>query len=210
MRLLTPVLDHDARAVDNLAGVALTVKNACHSIVSKKLPSLLLSASTPRAVVFRNSHTETGPLAKLLAILNLDQGNLMLITEGGNKLLVGILLAVLVQDTHVSLATVESLGSLAETAGEAVVHESQLQNTLEGVQNGHLALGGIGRNLNLLGDFGGVVLFYVRLQVEQHVSNCSFFSIKPSSSRLCVTAGCDALLAISCLPRHKFAKDRLV
>jgi hypothetical protein len=28
LRLLTPVLDNDARAVDDLAGVALTVKNA--------------------------------------------------------------------------------------------------------------------------------------------------------------------------------------
>jgi hypothetical protein len=87
----------------------------------------------------------------------------MLVTEGGNKLLVGILLAVLVEDTHVSLAAVESLGSLTETAGKTIVHESQLQNTLEGVQDGHLALGGIGGNLNLLGDFGGVILFYVRL-----------------------------------------------
>lgn len=29
LRLLTPVLDDDARAVDNLAGVTLTVENAC-------------------------------------------------------------------------------------------------------------------------------------------------------------------------------------
>lgn len=29
LRLLTPVLDNDARAVDNLAGVALAVENAC-------------------------------------------------------------------------------------------------------------------------------------------------------------------------------------
>lgn len=29
LRLLTPVLDDDARAVDNLASVALTVENAC-------------------------------------------------------------------------------------------------------------------------------------------------------------------------------------
>jgi hypothetical protein len=29
LRLLTPVLDNDARAVDDLAGVALTVEDAC-------------------------------------------------------------------------------------------------------------------------------------------------------------------------------------
>lgn len=89
----------------------------------------------------------------------------MLGAEGNDKLLVGLLLAGLVQDTHVSLATVEGLGSLTETAGETIVHESQLQDTLEGVQDGHLALGsGIGGNLDLVGDGGGVVLFYVRLQ----------------------------------------------
>jgi hypothetical protein len=45
------------------------------------------------------------------------------------------------------------------------VHEGELENTLEGVQNAHLALvGGIGGNLNLIsGDAGGVVLFYVGL-----------------------------------------------
>lgn len=32
--LLTPVLDDDARAVDNLAGVALTVENACYGGIS--------------------------------------------------------------------------------------------------------------------------------------------------------------------------------
>ena len=29
LRLLTPVLDDDARAVDDLAGITLTVENAC-------------------------------------------------------------------------------------------------------------------------------------------------------------------------------------
>lgn len=33
LRLLTPVLDNDARAVDNLAGVALAVENACEMYV---------------------------------------------------------------------------------------------------------------------------------------------------------------------------------
>lgn len=108
--------------------------------------------------------TETSPLAKLLAIGNLDQGDLVLGAKSDDQLLVGLLLAGLVQDTHVSLAAVEGLGSLTETAGKTIVHESQLQDTLEGVENGHLALGsGIGGNLDLVGDGGGVVLFYVRL-----------------------------------------------
>lgn len=106
--------------------------------------------------------TETSPLAELLAIGDLDQGNVVLVAEGDNKLLVGLLLAVLVQDTHVSLSSVEGLGSLSEAAGETVVHESELQDALESVENGHLALGGIAGNLNNIGDLGGVV-FYVRL-----------------------------------------------
>ena len=86
----------------------------------------------------------------------------MLVAQGDDQLLVGVLLAVLVQDAHVRLTTVEGLGRLAETAGETIVHQSQLQDALEGVQDGHLALGSIGGNLDLGGDLGGVV-FYVRL-----------------------------------------------
>ena len=61
--------------------------------------------------------TETGPLAKLLAVLDLDEGDLVLGAEGDDELLVGLLLAVLVQDAHVSLTSVEGLGGLAEAAG---------------------------------------------------------------------------------------------
>lgn len=108
--------------------------------------------------------TEASPLSELLSVRDLDQGDLVLIAQSNDQLLVSLLLAGLVEDTHVCLATVEGLGGLAQTAGETIVHEGELQDSLEGVQNGHLALGGgIGRHLNLLGDFGGVVLFYVRL-----------------------------------------------
>lgn len=108
--------------------------------------------------------TETSPLAELLSVGHLDQGDLVLGAESDDKLLVGLLLASLVEDAHVGLAAVEGLGSLTETAGKTVVHEGELQDTLEGVKNGHLALGaGIGGNLDLLGHLGGVVLFYVRL-----------------------------------------------
>lgn len=87
----------------------------------------------------------------------------MLGAQGDDELLVGLLLAVLVEDTHVGGAAVEGLGSLTETAGKTVVDESQFQDTLKGVENGHLALGGIAGHFDLIGrDFGGVV-FYVRL-----------------------------------------------
>lgn len=113
--------------------------------------------------LIRGQHTETSPLAELLAVGNLDQGDLVLGAEGDDQLLVGLLLALLVQDTHVSLSSIQGLGGFSETASETVVHESELQDALEGVENGHLTLRGIAGNLDLLGDLGGVILFYVRL-----------------------------------------------
>jgi hypothetical protein len=108
--------------------------------------------------------TETNPLAEHLSVRNLDERDLVLRAESNNELLVSLLLAALVQDTHVGLAAVESLGGLTETTGETVVDEGDAQNTLEGVQDGHLAAAGIGRNLNLVGrGDGGCGLFSVRL-----------------------------------------------
>jgi len=128
LRLLTPVLDDDARAVDDLAGVTLTVNLA-----------------------------ETGPLAELLAIRDLDERDLVLAAKGNDELLVGLLLACLVENAHVSLATVKSLGGLTETTGKSVVDQRDLENTLEGVKDGHGAgLGGlIGANFDLLGGGDG-------------------------------------------------------
>lgn len=61
------------------------------------------------------------------------------------------------------LATVEGLGGLTETAGEAVVDEGELQDTLEGVDGRQLALGGVAGDLDDIGDLGGVI-FDVRLE----------------------------------------------
>ena len=100
----------------------------------------------------------------MLSVWNLDERDLVLATESDNELLVSLLLACLVQDTHVSLATVEGLGSLTETAGKTIVHEGELENTLKGVQNGHLTLGSgrICADLNLVCDLDwGSWLFYV-------------------------------------------------
>lgn len=93
----------------------------------------------------------------------------MLRAESNDELLIGLLFAVLVEDAHVGLTTVESLGGFAETTGQTIVDEGELQNTLEGVQDGHLTLGGITGNLDLLDDLGGVV-FYVRLSRKSIVS----------------------------------------
>lgn len=110
--------------------------------------------------------TQTSPLAQLLAIRHLDQGNLVLGAKRNNQLLVGLLLARLVEDAHVGLATVERLAGLAETAGEPVVDERELEDALERLEHAHLALacGCIGADLDLGGGLdGGCGLFSVRL-----------------------------------------------
>lgn len=144
--LLTPVLDDDARAVDDLAGVALAVDLA-----------------------------ETGPLAELLAIGDLDERDGVLAAEGDDQLLVGLLLARLVEDAHVGLAAVEGLGGLAETTGQTVVDEGDLEDSLQGVEDRHGAIAGTAGILSDLDvlyllDVGG--LFYVRL--DSMLVACSF------------------------------------
>jgi hypothetical protein len=89
----------------------------------------------------------------------------VLAAQSNHKLLVRLLLAVLVKDTHVCLATVESLGGFTETAGESVVDKGELENSLQGVDDGHLATaaggGFAGRgDLNLLGGRGGGGLLF--------------------------------------------------
>ena len=156
LRILTPVLDDHTRAVDNLAGVALAVENTCSTV-----RGCIEWMGSSR--VAEEKLTQTSPLAELLAIRDLDQGDLVLVAQSNDELLVSILLASLVQDAHVRLAAVESLGRLTQTTGKTVVDERDAEDTAESVQDGHLALGGgIGRNLNLLLDLG-LVIFYVRL-----------------------------------------------
>jgi hypothetical protein len=103
----------------------------------------------------------------LLAVGDLDERDLVLGAQGNDELLVCLLLARLIEDAHVGLATVEGLGGLAQTAGESVVDESELEDTLEGLEHAHLALTGgcIGRNLDLGGraDLGLGIVFSVRL-----------------------------------------------
>lgn len=87
----------------------------------------------------------------------------MLRAKRNNKLLVGLLLARLIENAHVRLATVQGLGRLAQTAGKTIVDQGDLEDTLQGLEDGHLALGGVGADLDI-GDFGDVLgLFSVRL-----------------------------------------------
>lgn len=118
---------------------------------------------TIRAV--RKKLTETSPLAELLAVGDLDQRDLVLAAESDDELLVGLLLASLVEDAHVGLATVKGLGGLTETAGKTVVDEGDLEHALERVEDRHAAAGVVGRHLDLLGRLDLLLgnLFSVRL-----------------------------------------------
>ena len=101
----TVVLDDDARAANDLAGVTLLVDLA-----------------------------ETSPGTEDLGVTDLDEVNLVLSTEGLDELDVLGLRAGLDEHAEVGLALVEGLGALAETAGETVVNESVLQDLLNDSQ----------------------------------------------------------------------------
>ena len=101
LRLDTVVLDDDARAANDLAGVALTVDLA-----------------------------ETGPGTKDLGVTDLDEVDLVLGTESLNELDVLGLSAGLDENAEVGLTLVECLGALSETASKAVMDECVLQDLL--------------------------------------------------------------------------------
>jgi hypothetical protein len=190
--LLTPVLDDDAGAVDDLASVAFTVEDAYSVDVSNYFTTNLQWRETEQVACPRDmashppiredSHplhsilqfskntrvalTKSSPLSQLFPIRNLDERNLVLATQRHHQLLVRLLLAALVQNTHVSLAAVKSLRCLTQTAGKSIVDKSELENSLEGIEDAHLALGGsgVGTDFDFVGgcDIGGG-LFSVRL-----------------------------------------------
>ena len=103
----------------------------------------------------------------------------MLGAKRHNQLLVRLLLAALVEHTHVRLATVQRLGRLAESARKSVVDQRDAQNALECVQHGHLARGvaAVGADLDLVGGDGGVGLglFSVRLFFSHLLVNLFFW-----------------------------------
>lgn len=145
-RVLTVVGDDNARAANDLSGLALTVNLG-----------------------------ETGPLTKDLGVRDLDELDTVLSAESLDELevlgfdaKVSIACACLEypqlkltlgdsldEDTEVSLLLVKSLGALPQTPGKTVVDESGLDDLLESVLDRHGA--GRGGDLDLLGlDFGVV------------------------------------------------------
>lgn len=111
--------------------------------------------------------TKASPLSKLLAIGHLDQRDLVLRAQRHNELLVRLLLARLIEDAHMRLASIERLARLTEPTRKPVVDERELEHALERLQHAHLALacGCIGAHFDFacLGDCCGWNLFSVRL-----------------------------------------------
>lgn len=101
LALGTIILDNDASATDDFAGVTILVDFA-----------------------------KTSPLTEDLRVTDLDQVDLVFGTEGLNQLDVLGLGTGLNKDTQVSLALIESLGGFAETARETIVNERSLQDLL--------------------------------------------------------------------------------
>ena len=123
-RVLAPVGDDSNTALDNLSGVAFTVK------LSK-----------------------TNPFTKLLGVRNLDEGNLVLliVAKSLNELDVGLLGDGVAKNSENGTAGRKGLGSGSKTTGKTVVGKRDLESTLEGFFNRHLS-GGRGFDLNdLLG-----------------------------------------------------------
>lgn len=116
----------------------------------------------------------------------------MLGAKGDDELLVSLLLASLVQDAHMGLATVKSLSSLTETTGKTIVDKSDLQDTLQCVQDRHgAACGGIGGNFNFIsGNDAGVRggLFSVRLELSDLLAAIVLLSL---SHLVCIIEYCD-------------------
>jgi len=94
----------------------------------------------------------------------------MLATQRNHQLLVRLLLAPLVQHTHMRLAAIERLAGFAEAAREAIVDQRELEDALQGVEHAHLrtaaGAGGVGGDFDFGGGGGGGGgggLFSVRL-----------------------------------------------
>jgi hypothetical protein len=104
LALDTVLLHNNTAAANDFAGIALTIDLA-----------------------------QTGPGAQHLGVTNLDEVDLVLGAEGFDELDVLGLCAGLDKDAKMSLALVQGLGALAQTAGETVVNESVFQNLLEWV-----------------------------------------------------------------------------
>jgi hypothetical protein len=93
---------------------------------------------------------KAAPLTEDLAVGDHDAGDLVLLAESLDELLVGVLVAGSGEDAEVGSATVKGLHSLLEATGKTLVEEGVADDLLEGI------LGGDGDDLrDRDGDLGG-------------------------------------------------------
>ena len=105
LALLTIILNNDAAAADDFAGVAFLV-----------------------------NLTKTNHFSELLVVFNLDQGDVVLSTEGLNELTVSRLCAVGGQHAEMGLTLVQGLSSLVQTTGQTIIDQSFLQDLTQNVR----------------------------------------------------------------------------
>lgn len=80
---------------------------------------------------------QTRPLSQLLVRVDTDQGNLVLVAEGCDELLVLGLVAALGQDGENGLSLVQSFASLVDSVHKSVDDQRLLQHLLEGCVHIH-------------------------------------------------------------------------
>jgi hypothetical protein len=81
------------------------------------------------------------------------------------------------------LTSIQSLGGFAQTTCKTIVHESELENTLQGIEDGHLTFGcGISGDFDFVGfrNDGGGWLFSIRLEYGQSRPSRTSFKRKVS------------------------------
>jgi len=76
---------------------------------------------------------ESEPLTEVVTGLNIDKRNSVLLSQGGDKLLVFWVFAVGGEHANKSLVTVKALANLVESLDESVVSMGLLDNTLDGI-----------------------------------------------------------------------------
>ena len=113
LTLLAPIPHNNARAVDHFTSIAFAVEDAY--IAPTALDPITHSPSQilkpPRTVL-----TQPRPLPQHLPIRHLNKRNPMLPTKRHHKLLIRLLLAPLIQHTHMRLASIQRLARFAKTA----------------------------------------------------------------------------------------------
>lgn len=122
--LITVVDDSDGGSADNLLGVAFGVDGA-----------------------------ETGPLTEGLGVRAIHDGDLLLLAKGLDELLVGTLIAGLVEENDLGAGSLDGLGDLVEATDDTIDVHGVLQDLADGLED----IGDL-----FLGDFDVDVLFDVK------------------------------------------------